>query len=76
MTVVFPVPAGARASCTRRPLVAMSRTIAACPVFSTRPPVFADHSSSASATSPARDPHPVGPAGGGDDPGLGGQHRG
>ena len=54
MTVVFPVPAGARANWTRRPLVAMSRTIAACPVFSTRPPVFADHSNSARATSPAR----------------------
>ena len=58
ITVVFPVPAGANASCTRRPLVAMSRTIAACPVFNTRPPVLADHSSSANSTSAARTRRP------------------
>ena len=48
----------------------------ACAVFRIRPPLLADHSSIASSTSAVGDASPVGPAGGGDDPPLGVQHRG
>ena len=75
ITVVFPVPAGANARCTRRPPVATSATICACAVFRVRPPLLADHSSIASSTSAVGGAFPVGPAGGGDDPPLGVQHR-
>ena len=49
MAVVFPVPAGASASCTRRPEVAISRTRWACAALRVTP--LATDSSSATSTS-------------------------
>ena len=45
MAVVFPVPAGAKASWTRAPEVAISRTSATCPALSARPWLASDSSS-------------------------------
>ncbi|SIG04873.1 Uncharacterised protein [Mycobacteroides abscessus subsp. abscessus] len=50
MAVVFPDPAGARASCRRAPLVAISRTRVAWPSLSSRPSWLAAYSTRASST--------------------------
>jgi hypothetical protein len=56
MTVVFPAPAGAMASCSRVPEVHMERTRAACPASRLTP--FAADSSNASSTAPAATTQP------------------
>ena len=69
MAVVFPAPAGAIASCSRAPEVAICRTRAACPALRAVP--FAAVSSSARSTAVCVDGVSVAAAGGGDEALLG-----
>ena len=74
MAVVLPVPAGAMASCSRAPEVAIRRTRSAWPGSRSIP--LAVISNNATSTPPVGDGAAVGAAGGGDEPPLGGQHGG
>ena len=72
--VVFPAPAGAIASCSRAPEVAIPRTSAACPALRVTP--FAADSSNASSTRWRVDGGPVEASGRVEEALLGGQDRG
>ena len=58
VAVVFPVPAGARASWTRAPEAAISRTRARCPSLSGRPLASASNSANPMSLSSAARPPP------------------
>ena len=74
MAVVFPLPAGAIASCSRAPDVAIRRTRSACPALRFTP--FAVSSSNATSTRVSGTVRAPRLPGGGEQPLLSGQDRG
>ena len=75
ITVVFPVPAGARARCTRRPLVATSVTICGLPVVQGAAAVVGRPFQHRDLHIGRGDPPPVGAPGGVHEALFGVQHR-